>query len=146
MSVAGCFEHTDRTDQPIVDFSLRAVIPPVRDVIVHGTFGQEVVRNDVPLASTSALVKAPVEHLANNDAPRPFDVAALARFGDPLAEVLPLPIGQIAGKTLLCAIGALYPPLSRRAHSLGMTDVSANSIFWIGSHFLIPREACIFFP
>src|SRR5690606_35517707 len=83
---AWCFEHADRSDKSIVDLSQSPVIPPLGEVIVHGAFGKEVVRNHVPLASASALVENRVEHLPHIDASRAAAFAALARFGDQFAD------------------------------------------------------------
>jgi hypothetical protein len=90
----------DGADESVVNLLQRPVISPFCEIVVHGAFGQKVVRKHVSLASASALVEDRVEHRAHVDASTAPAFAALEILGDQFANDLPLLIGQVAGVPL----------------------------------------------
>src|SRR5438046_2149084 len=82
----------DLAAQGVEDLLPGAVLLPGDEVIPHGTFGQQVVRQVIPLHAGPRLVEQGVDHLAHSDRARS---AAVLGGRDQGLDEFPLGIGQI---------------------------------------------------
>lgn len=128
-----CLQHSNRSNESLVDFSLRAIITPLGEVVVHRALGKKVMREHVPLAAATALVEDRVDDFTHIHSAWPTALSTLARLRNQLANDLLLLISQVAWISFFVRRRSSHTPLLRGTQSVVITGVLEKSSFRIGS-------------